>query len=138
MPINLSDLKKDERTCTVDFGEESGEVTYRPSAYTPETEDAYQREIEKRRPSGGAADLVSRLVISWDVIDDHGEQVPVSLEILRGMPSEFLFSVIAAIIKDLNTKRDDRKNSEDGLPRAASRAKGRSGTRSSGRRGSLG
>jgi hypothetical protein len=134
----LTHLLQDVRTCTVEYDDESAQVTYRPSAYTPEAEDTYQREIDARRPSGGCADVLSVMLLSWEVLDEDGVEIPIELELLRGMPSAFLFAVMAAIVRDLNTEREDRKNSGDGLRPKASREHARNGTRSSGRRGSLG
>jgi hypothetical protein len=138
MPIKLIDLAKDVRTCTVAFEDEEAEVTYRPSAYTPEIEDQLQTAIEKNRPSGGVADLLSGVILNWEVLEEDGSEYEPTRENLAKLPSAFLFTVINAITEDMQAEREDQKNSDAGSRRAGRRAKARSGTRSSGRRATLG
>jgi len=129
MTIKIADLMSDIRTCVVHAGEEEAEVTYRPSAYTPEIEDRLQTAVESRRPSNGIAQWLSGIVIDWDVVDDNGERFPTTIEVMREMPSNFLTAVINAITDDMQSEKETRKNSGAGSPKKASLGRARSGTR---------
>lgn len=128
MPIRLSELTSDERTIAVEIGEELLTVTYRPGGYTPEVEDAMRSQNEKNRPGNGLAAALSRLVMEWDLTEDNGEAVEISLERLRKLPVEFLTRVTNAITTDMRPRRDERKNSEGGSQPRASRGRSLSGT----------
>lgn len=116
MSITLADIERDERTCVVTQDEETAEVVYRPSAYTPAIEDALQTAIETNRPASGVARLLSGLLISWDVLGEDGAPLATTPESLRDIPSAFLFKVINAITADMGAG-DGRKNSGGGSSR---------------------
>ncbi len=127
--IRLSDLQRDERTCTVEFEGESAEVTYRPSAYTPEIEDQLQTAMESNRPSNGIARWLAGIVVHWEVMDENGEEIPPTFENMRRMSSTFLTTVINTITDDIQVRREDRKNSAGGSQRKGSLANARKNTR---------
>ena len=128
MPIQIADLMRDERTCTVEYQGESAKVTYRPGAYTPIVEDAFQTAIETNRPSRGVAEMLAGLLVGWEVLDDDGNEIPVTVKFLVAVSSSFLFAVINAITSDMNAAKEDRKNSAGGSRRAASKGSARRGS----------
>jgi len=128
MPIQIADLMRDERTCTVSYQGESAQVTYRPGAYTPAVEDAFQTALETNRPSRGVAEMLAGVLVSWEVVDEAGQELAVEVEFLIKVSSSFLFAVIGAITADLNAEKEDRKNSAGGSRRAASKGRARRGS----------
>lgn len=119
MPISLSELMQDKRSCEVKIGDETAQVVYRPSAYTPIVEDALQTAIEGRRPGTGMAEYLAAIIISWEVIGDDGEEVPITKESLSSLPSRFLSEVSAAITDDVRAGGEERKNSGAGSRKRA-------------------
>ncbi len=128
MPVSLTELTKDERSITLDIGDETLAVTYRPGSYTPELEDVMRSQNERLRPGNGLAAALSQLVIEWDLEDD-GKPVEVTLDTLRKLPVTFLTRVTNAITADMRTGKDERKNSGGGSQQAGSRGRSLSGTR---------
>jgi hypothetical protein len=128
MPIKLSDLAKDLRTCTVEYEGETAEVTYKPSAYTPQVEDNLQTAMETGRPSNAIARLLDGVVTAWEVLDEEGTEIPPVFENMKTMPSAFLTTVANTITRDMQSERDDRKNSGGGSPRKAKAGRARTGT----------
>lgn len=129
MAIKISDLMQDERTCEMVFDGETAKITYRPSGYTPTTEDALQKGLETQRPSVGVASLLSELLLEWEVMDDDGQALPINLETLQRLPAGFLYSVMNAIIEDMTGAQEGtRKNSGVGLPQKASTGNARRST----------
>jgi hypothetical protein len=128
MPISINDLRREQRTVNFDFLGDQVSVTYRPGAVTPEVEDAMQTAQERERPANGLAEVVSMLLVEWDVLDENGTAIPTDLETCRTLPTEFLSAIVVAIVDDNRAGREDRKNSGGGSARRASSAKSRTGT----------
>lgn len=127
MPINLAELQNDERTCEVTYEGQTAQVTYRPSAYTPALEDALQTALESGRPSSGIARLLEGVLLRWELLDENGEELPTTYEVMRELPSAFLVKVINTVTADMQAGREDRKNSGDGSRRKGSLASARTG-----------
>lgn len=124
MAITLDDLKRDERTCTVEYNGQSAQVTYRPSGYTPEIEDRFQTCIESARSINGFAEFLANTLVNWELLDENGRQFPITLEDLRTLPGRFLTTVINAITSDMREERDDNlKNSGAGSSERKTRSR---------------
>lgn len=131
MPIRLADLENDERTCEVEYEGETGNITYRPSLYTPALEDEYQTSMETNRPTGAMCKMLAKILVAWEVLDEEGEPIAIEFEVLRQLPGRFITVMMNAITSDILASRDKevRKNSGGGSRRRASRGKSLSGTR---------
>lgn len=129
MPISITDLEKDRATCTVEWEEETAEVVFRPSGYTPLVEDRWRRAIEGNRPIGGLAEMLASILIEWELVDENGAALPPTRETLEGLPSRFLVRVMDAINEANSPGREDRKNSAGGSQRAGRSGGSLSGTR---------
>ena len=114
MPIRLSNLVKDIRTCQVVFGEEQANLTYRPSAYTPLLEDELQETMQENRPGNALAEMLANVLLSWEVLDDDGEEIRPTAEHLAKFPVGFLAEVVKTISEDLGAGEETRKNSGGG------------------------
>lgn len=129
MPVRLSDLVSDTRDLAIKIAGETLNVTYRPSAYTPELEDATQGNFERNRSSGAAAAMLAGLLVEWDLVDDDGEVIEIEVESLRTVPAEVLFAILAEIIDDLQIGKETVKNSGARSSRRVRRASSLGGTR---------
>jgi hypothetical protein len=125
MPIQIAELLNDERTITVTIGGQEGKVTYRPGAMTPELEMVLS---DGRGAPEAVAEVISALLIEWDVLDENGDSYPTDSDSLMTLPSELLAETFRAISMDMVDRREERKNSGGGSPREASKAKRRNGT----------
>jgi len=117
MSLSLRDLMQDERYITLEIGEGTVEIHYRPSAFTPVVEDEMQRLIETNRPGNGLARMLAGIVIDWDVLDENGQPLEPTVENLRRLPVAFLTRVTNAINRDSAAEKDDLKNSGAGSRR---------------------
>lgn len=128
MPITISDLRREERQVTVVYYEDEFSITYKPGHVTPELEDVLQKAQERDRPAHGLAEVLALLLVEWEVLDADGKMLPIEVEIMDSMPTEFLSTMLLAITEDSRAGREDRKNSGGGSARRAGSAKSRSGT----------
>ncbi len=117
MPIRVADMARNERTMEVEFLDETARVTYRPLAYTPELEAALDE--AGARASGRIIKFLEAVLISWEVLDEDGQELPPTKEVMEKLPLDFLSAVSNAITKD-KLAEGARKNSGDGSPQAAS------------------
>lgn len=100
MPITLSELTRKTRKITVDIGaSEPLEVEYRIQAYTPEVESVILNVGE--RPAMALAEVLKRLVVSWNLVDDNGEMYPLDNDHLHKMPLQIMMSIFQAIAEDM-------------------------------------
>lgn len=112
MSLNLSDLRKNERTITVEIGSQSFDVTYRPFAMTPERE----AELDSLEDSPGEwfLQFFCDVVSDWDVrTSDKGKKVPITPDGLQQVPSGVLRSVMNAVGEDRRVDPPSGGTSED-------------------------
>jgi len=83
MGLKLSDVRREERTATIDFGYGELTVTYRPNVYTPAmvsemaAVDTDSDNAAIRSQNQSFIRQMTELLVSWDLIDDDGEVVPI-------------------------------------------------------------
>jgi hypothetical protein len=129
MPITLMDLHRNTRTAALEYDGETVEVEYRPSEYTPEVEDAMQQARRSGRPAMSRVEVLDKMLISWDVLDEESKPLVPTRELLLSLPTAFLSAVLSAITEDQRVEREDRKNSGGGSGRRANSGNARNGTR---------
>lgn len=109
MPITLSELTKKTRKITVDIGaNEPLEVEYRIQAYTPEIESVVLSVGE--RPAMALAEVLKRLVVSWNLVDDNGKMYPLDDEHLNKMPLQIMMAIFQAIAEDMRPNQTTAGN----------------------------
>lgn len=103
MPITVGALKKDKRSTPVTYGSEEVSLHYKPSAWTPETEDALVERIDSGDETANTPMLENfcALVYDWDVQNDDGTPYEISVENLRKLPSAFITTCTRAIMEDM-------------------------------------
>lgn len=99
MPIRLADLRKETRPITFEFAGEPVTVSYSPGAFTPELEDEANL-AEANHQLRAMAQMLSKILVAWDVMGDDGQALPVTLELLRAMPAQFLAAILKGIMDD--------------------------------------
>lgn len=107
MGIQVSNLRKDEKTFTFTKGDDSAEITYRPSAVTPKS----MSKVRETDPNEGDLAVVHLLagnpdedvhgvLVRWDVMDGD-EMWPITVERVSELPLGFLADVLKAIQDDM-------------------------------------
>ena len=100
MAIKLSDLHKATRKISITFQGETLEVEYRLNVITP----AFLRAELKLH------EQLEKAVVRWDLVDDAGNEIPVSLEVLDQLPTQLQVEMITAITEDMRVASEDAKN----------------------------
>lgn len=104
MPIKLSELATKSRKLSVGFDDETIEVTYLPGRMTMDMQTRVQEAMAK--PAGEAnsdlAEILSVLVSGWDVLDDKGEPLPVTVDLVHQMPLRFVTALTRSLFDDIN------------------------------------
>lgn len=149
MPISLSDLFLGSKRVVFKWGEDSVTIEYKHNLLTPPrrlflatsghssempvTEDSpWWAEIRDRRDK--YLECLVDVLVSWDVLGDDGEPVPISYETLDDLPAAFVAAIAEAILLDGIVDPQRSETSSDSLPRKDSPEKSRPGSRSSRRR----
>ena len=97
MPITLSDLKANTRTCPCEYGGETINLTYRPSVVTPDFGTGESQSF--------LADSLLALLTAWDIYEDAAYTImtPITAEVLNsdaiGLP--LLRAMFDAIMLDV-------------------------------------
>jgi hypothetical protein len=109
MPLRMADLGKAERTVTLIYDGESVDVTYRPNLLNTSTRLRLMRGplLDNAMDADSVEDSiesyfddVARVLVSWDVVDAKGKQLPPSAALMADLPQEFIRAVLNAITKD--------------------------------------
>jgi hypothetical protein len=101
MPLRVTDLITDRRTIQVLFGEEILSITYRPSGFTPATEEKLDDLVQGKRIGKPLVDFLLDTLVAWDLLDDQGNVLPISRQVLAKLPLAFLARLFRAITEDL-------------------------------------
>lgn len=119
MPIRLSALTADRRHITIPFGDDTMALSYRPSAVNAVQE---ARELEERaagRHLMAQARSLAEIIISWDVLDDDGQALPVSAEVVAQLGLDVVSKITRAILGDLLPNQTTVAESRNGSSAAS-------------------
>lgn len=94
--MRLADLQKNERKLEVEFAGETLHITYRPAEVTPAFWDEFS---EAKKPAVWA---LSKVGVSWDLLDDNAQPLALTEQELIKLPTPFLRTVLQAILEDVN------------------------------------
>jgi hypothetical protein len=103
MGIKLSDIARHTKTIKVGFEgtDEQLTVVTNPNAMTPRKEAAFQAAAKTDDDAGDATlGMLSTVLVRWDLVDDDGQQIPVSVEGLRDVPNPIILAVLRAMSKE--------------------------------------
>lgn len=102
--MKLSELLKAEnRTVVMDFRGEKVTITYRTGVFTAALERSLAEDLNTPgKQVQSLAALVCKVVESWDILDDAGNQLSPP-EVADQLPIEFLAEVMRAIAEDMRS-----------------------------------
>lgn len=81
------------------WGDDVVSFTYDANAYTPEVEAQVLAGADES-PAGGLADLLARLLVSWDVTNE-GSPFPPTRQNLGTFPVTFLAKLLTTLAKEM-------------------------------------
>lgn len=102
MPISIASFSSKIKQTSVDYDGEALSVWYRPNAVTPRSMrdlDENENNIDK------LTEMILSFVHEWDVLDEHGQRMPVSKELMMDWPLSFLNAVLTAVIADMSPEK---------------------------------
>ena len=103
MALKLSQLKNKTKTVPIFVGtEDEFTITYRLDFYTVAVEELINEltREENKKPLSSNIDIVSDIIIDWDLVDDNGKKTSPTKEILLGFGTK----TISAIMKEIMTE----------------------------------
>ena len=101
MPIKIGDLSKEVREISFVFADETVNLSYKVGKYTGEAELRLSEAQTDKQPVNGLVNLLDGMLVSWDVLEDDGKPMPVTVENLRRLPVNFLAEVANTITEDM-------------------------------------
>ena len=145
MPIQLADILKDTKTTAFDYEGNECVIVYRHKALTPimrvllgagsdfirSRREAAQPKPKPKKGKAGAtavdwhdvvADVqeylgaIAGLLVEWDVLDDAGDPLPITVEWLERLPMSFINAIAGAMLTDGLPNPQTGKVSPDTLP----------------------
>lgn len=102
MPISMVALQKKTVRVDLEYDGESFWVDYRPHAISEETL-ALEREWRSETGNAKLAEILSQLVVGWDILADANDKKPLEVRadvILETLPFNFLTFVYTALVRD--------------------------------------
>lgn len=118
-----------ERTFTLEFGDESAQITYWTNSYTPILEQESREMLDSDMPGSSLATMLAGMLVSWEVLDKNNQPTVPDYETLSKYPAMFLRAVLDGIVADQTADREEIKNSSSTSARPARKAPARRGTR---------
>lgn len=114
--MRLSAAVSKANTIEVEFdNEETLKVEYRPASYTPAQLSKMRAESEAAAENDEDAalsrmvDTMLQLLVSWDLTEDDGTEIPLTREALQHVPLNLFNEVISAVGEDQQAGKARRK-----------------------------
>jgi hypothetical protein len=96
--ISLKTMKEMTLPVKVSWGDEEATVMVRPGAMTRSMLTGVNRNAK------GLNDGMRALIESWEVLDDKGDELPVTDEVLNELPTRFLNAIVEATIEAIQSQ----------------------------------
>lgn len=96
MAMTLSKVQAKEGTTTVLWEDETVDVGYHPAAVTPAMLEQVQ-EAAKSTNLDVIGLMMEPMLAWWDVLDDDGQRLPVTAEVIREIPLAFTMAVLKQV-----------------------------------------
>lgn len=91
--MKLSEITDKRVDCAIAFGQETLNVVYNPAFLTPAREQQMADETESQQ----VAELIVGTVLEWDLTDDDGTPIPLTIEAVKDLPVILLGRIFSAI-----------------------------------------
>ena len=115
MGVRVGSLAKQEEDAQIRVGENDEDVVnirYRPGALTLGALDRMGEAASSRVFDAGAfEELLKPILVSWDLLDDEGNPLPITREGLHQLPMEFLGELISTLASGAKVDAEEGKAS---------------------------
>jgi hypothetical protein len=138
MPIKLSEIVAQERWLTVDVGGVEIQVAYRPNNISLRRSNELNQLLNSFETNPDidvgreTARMFCDLVGNWDIVDDKGKPLPITVDSLLDIPARLIMTILAAVNADVEELESEKKASSetfaDGSTQKGSLAPARNGT----------
>jgi hypothetical protein len=98
-----------------DEPEESVAVVYMPGALTLRVSEQITEAVEQGLEANVAFHMLKPMLVSWDLQDEEGNELPVNEETLKDIPLNFLGMILQAIHADVRPDPPKPGNSGNSL-----------------------
>ncbi|MGP1664829.1 MAG: hypothetical protein ACTS5I_02715 [Rhodanobacter sp.] len=86
-------------------------ITYRPSELTPDSFEEINARIEAGDGRNASVEMLIRVMVAWDVMEDKDVMMPITVENLSRMPGPLLLAINEAIGEDGRPKPKSARGS---------------------------
>lgn len=101
MPITLADIAVDRRELSIPIGDGVLNIVYNLAGLTPQVEAQFRRAAQEQQNGEALVAFLTPLLLSWDLLGEDGQPLPVTAEILQTLPLAFLARLVEAIGADI-------------------------------------
>lgn len=104
MPIRLSELAAQRRELDVQFDGDVVKVVYLPGKMTMQMQQRANDAMQMPADQGNRelAQILSDLVVEWDVLEDEGKALPVTPDTISLLPLRFVTLLTKSLFADIS------------------------------------
>ena len=97
MALKISDLTKRSKTATLDLGDGLElELRYNPSDFTKD----FYNSISGNTEEDSLFASIVKYVKGWSLVDDDGDELPITIELLKSMEMSLVMQIWTGVLKD--------------------------------------
>lgn len=113
MPLSLATIRRPTATAEMPYLEETLTIQWRPSGLTPEAQDVMASVADKppAQQTKAVIKVLTDVVGSWDLLDDRGKPIPVTVQNLAKLPLPFLWDVLNFLDSEASPKAESAQPS---------------------------
>lgn len=100
MPITLAEIAVDRRELSIPIGNGVLNIAYNLAGLTPQVEAQFRRAAREDRNGEALVTFLQPLLLSWDLLGEDGQPLPITEETLQTLPLAFLAQLVEAIGAD--------------------------------------
>ena len=105
-------------------------IMYKPGEFTIEIAEKVNELVAEGKDNEVISEMLLPVLDAWDLEDEEGNQLPVTLETMKTIPLHFLMACITTITEDARPDPQKGGTSEDGSVPADSQDPAQNGTSS--------
>lgn len=97
MAIKLHQLNEERAEVVIPVGDDTLEVSFRPGAFTPAAISKLEQAEAGGAGTGELVKLLSDAIVEWGLLDEKGDQIPVTVDALSSLPIRIVRQISEAI-----------------------------------------
>lgn len=101
MPITLAEIAVNRRELSIPIGDGVLNIVYNLAGLTPQVEAQFRRMAQEQQNGEALVSFLAPLLLEWDLLDEAGQPLPVTADVLQTLPLMFLARLVEAIGADI-------------------------------------